>query len=270
VKQDRNVLFQGEIPENYDRFLGPSFFEPFARDIVAHLPQLDVQSVLEIACGTGIVTRRLRDALPRQVEIVATDLNADMFEFAGRRFREDEQIDWQQADVSALPFSDRSFDAIVCQFGLMFVPDKETAIRECYRVLRGGGVFLFNVWDSFAANPIGELAHTTIASFFESDPPKFYELPFGFHDRQLIRELLQNVGFAEIELSPVTLPCRNNSAREFATGLVRGNPVAAEVRERGVDPDDVIEAVSKRIAERFGAAPVESKMQALVWSAVRE
>jgi SAM-dependent methyltransferase len=151
----------------------------------------------------------------------------------------------------------------------MFVPDKEAAFSECHRVLRSGGVFLFNVWDSFAFNPIGEIAHTTISSFFDNDPPKFYQLPFGFHDAELIRKLLGQAGFVEIELSRVNLPCRNTSAKDFATGLVRGNPIGSEIVQRGLNQDDVIEAVSNRIAERFGAAPVEGTMQALVWRAVR-
>jgi ubiquinone/menaquinone biosynthesis C-methylase UbiE len=270
VKQDPNVVFEGAVPEHYDRHLGPAFFEPFARDIISRLNGKRLEAVLEIACGTGIVTRRLRDVLPSTVRIVASDLNQGMFEFARRKFKVEEQVHWQQADASALPFSDSSYDAVVCQFGLMFIPDKEAAIRECYRVLRSGGILLFNVWDSFDANPICEIAHKTIASFFEYDPPNFYELPFGFYDAELIRALLRKAGFVEIESSAVTLPCQSTSASDFATGLVRGNPVATAIAERGVDPDDVIDAVSKRIAERYGSAPVESTMRALVWRALRQ
>jgi len=266
---DRNVLFQGAVPENYDRYLGPVIFEPYAEDLASRLAGMEYDRVLEIACGTGIVTRRLRDALPATTEIVATDLNADMFEFAKRKFKNGENVRWQQADASALPFSDASFDAVVCQFGFMFVPEKAAAMRESYRVLRSGGVFLFNVWDSFAANPFAEIAHTTIASFFDPDPPKFYEIPFNLHDSKLVRELLQNAGFEKIESFVETKPSRSRSAKEFATGLVRGNPVGAEATERGVNPEDLIEAVAKQIAERFGAAPVESTMRAIVWQAVK-
>lgn len=269
MKADRNLLFQGTIPKNYDRYLGPVIFEPFAQDIAGRLVDQNIQSLLEIACGTGIVTRRLRDALPVSTEIVATDLNPDMFEFAKSKFENDENVHWQQADASALPFSNGSFDALVCQFGLMFVSDKAGAMRESYRVLRKGGVFLFNVWDSFEANPFAQIAHTTIASFFDHDPPKFYELPFGFYDSKLIRELLWAAGFERIESFCETKPCRSGSSREFATGLVLGNPVGAEATERGVNPEDLIEAIARRISERFGAAPVESAMRAIVWKAVK-
>lgn len=269
MEHDRNVLFRGEIPENYDRYLGPVIFEPWAQDMVARMEAEKYTRVLEIACGTGIVTRRLRDAFPATIEIVATDLNSDMFEFAKPKFGDRENIVWQQADASALPFPECSFDAAVCQFGVMFFPDKAAAMRECYRVLRGGGTFLFNVWDSFDANPFAQITHTTIASFFDHDPPGFYKIPFGFHDSTVIRKLLQDAGFEKIESFSETKPLRGASAKEFATGLVRGNPVAGEATERDVDAEDLIEAVAKQIAKRFGAEPVDSTMRVIVWQATK-
>jgi ubiquinone/menaquinone biosynthesis C-methylase UbiE len=269
MEHDRNVLFQGAIPENYDRYLGPVMFKPWAEDLVLRLAGRKYERVLEIACGTGIVSRRLRDALPATTEIIATDLNPDMFEFAKRKFRRDENITWQQADASALPFPDCSFDAAVCQFGVMFVPDKAAAMRESFRVLRSGGVFLFNVWDSFKANPFAQIAHTTISSFFDHDPPGFYLIPFGFHDSTVIRGMLQDAGFDKIESFSEMKPCRSASARGFATGLVRGNPVAAEATERGVDPEDLIEVVAKQIGKALGSAPVESTMRVIVWQATK-
>jgi ubiquinone/menaquinone biosynthesis C-methylase UbiE len=266
---DRNVLFQGVIPENYDRHLGPVIFEPYAEDLVSRLKGRNRECLLEIACGTGIVTRRLRDALAARTEIVATDLNADMFEFAKRKFKTGENVRWQQADASALPFPDRSFDAVVCQFGFMFVPDKAAAMREASRILRTGGVFLFNVWDSFDANPFAQITHTTIASFFDRDPPKFYEIPFSLYDSKAVYELLQNAGFKKIESFAETKSCQSRSAKDFAIGLVRGNPVGTEATERGVDPDDIIEAVAKRLGERFGAAPFKGTMRAIVWQAMK-
>ena len=269
MARDRNVLFQGTIPENYDRYLGPVIFEPYADDLVARLKTKKLDRILEVACGTGILTRRLRDALPATAEIVATDLNADMFEFAKPKFQAGENVHWQEADAAALPFEDSAFDAVVCQFGYMFVPDKAAAMGEAHRVLCSEGLFLFNVWDSFSANPFAEIAHTTIASFFDRDPPKFYQIPFGFHDSALVRELLLNAGFDKIESFPETKLCRSKSARDFATGLVRGNPVGAEATERAVEPEKLIEAVAKRLGERFGATPFQSTMRAIVWQAVK-
>jgi ubiquinone/menaquinone biosynthesis C-methylase UbiE len=270
VKRDSNVAFEGSIPENYDRYLGPALFEPFAQDITARLKGERLNNVLEIACGTGILTRRLRDVLPATSRLVATDLNPGMLAFAQGKFHANESVEWQEADAGALPFSNGSFDAVVCQFGLMFVPDKEAAMCEAYRLLTTGGVFLFNVWNSMDRNPFAWIAHNTIASFFEADPPTFYELPFGFYDTDLIRGLLERARFKTIEASLVTLPCRSPSAAEFAIGLVRGNPVSTAIQERGIDAQAIIESVAREIAKHCGAAPVESTMQAFVWRAVRE
>lgn len=269
MMHDKNAIFGGSIPENYDRYLGPVFFEPFANDLVARLDPKLHRNVLEIACGTGIVTRRLRDRLPAEVRLVATDLNPAMLALAQSRFDQKENVTWLEADAGALGFPDGSFDAVVCQFGVMFFPDKETAMCETHRVLSPGGVFLFNVWDSFEQNPVAQAAHETIASFFDRDPPSFYQTPFGFHDAEVIRGLLRNAGFAEIEISVVRLPCQSRSAAEFAIGLVRGNPVAGAIEERGESVDRVVQAVEKRIGERFGVAPVETTMQALVCRALR-
>jgi ubiquinone/menaquinone biosynthesis C-methylase UbiE len=270
VKRDANAVFEGSIPENYDRYLGPGFFQPFAKDLVARLERDQPKRVLEIACGTGIVTRELRDRLPFTTQIVATDLNPAMFTFAQRKFGPDENVEWQEADAAALPFPDGSFDAVICQFGLMFVPDKEAAMRECHRVLVRGGAFLFNVWDSMDQNPVVKTGHQTIVSFFERDPPNFYELPFGFYDQNVIRPLLENAGFRGIEVSLLTLPFHSSSAQDFATGLVRGNPVATATQERGANVDHLVHAVAERIAERYGSAPMKSTMQAFVWRALRE
>jgi ubiquinone/menaquinone biosynthesis C-methylase UbiE len=197
---------------------------------------------------------------------VATDLNPGMIAYAQRKFGPTENVEWRGADAAALPFSDGSFDAVVCQFGLMFVPEKELAMREAYRVLKSGGVFLFNVWDSMEHNRFGQIAHKTIGSFFEVNPPTFYDIPFSFYDPVLIRNLLERAGFKSIEKFLVSFPCRSKSAADFAIGLVRGNPTATTIEERGVDVEAVIEAVARAIST-YGT---DSTLQAFVWRGLRE
>lgn len=267
---DQHTAFIGSIPENYDRYLGPALFEPYAFDMAERLNVSEGASVLELACGTGIVTRRLRDRLPPGVRLIATDLNEAMIGYAARKFRPGEAVEWKQADATALPFADESFDAVVCQFGLMFVPDKERAIREAYRVLNLGGTFLFSTWDAIEQNDLAHIAHTTISTFFEHDPPDFYEVPFCFHDPEVIRSLLMGTGFRDIKLSLLTLPSISPSASEAAKGLVEGNPVIVAINERS--PSDVpriVAAVAAAVAARCGDMPVQGRMQAYVCTAVR-
>src|SRR5437868_10383104 len=193
-----NTAFVGSIPENYDRYLGPTLFEPYAADLVARVDVPDSSAVLELACGTGIVTRRLRDRLAASTNLVATDLNEAMMNYASRKFKDGENVEWKQADATELPFSERSFDAVLCQFGLMFVPDKGKALREAHRVTKPGGKFVFNVWDAIEQNDFPRIAHETIAKFFDDNPPDFYQIPFSLHDPSVIESLLTDAGFKEI------------------------------------------------------------------------
>ena len=169
---DRNAAFVGDIPGNYDRYLGPLLFHDFADDLAGRLTLKPGMRVLETACGTGIVTQRLLDRMRGHGVLVATDLNEAMIAHARSRvFAEPGLIEWQTADATKLPFPDGSFDAVVCQFGLMFFPDKAAGIGEAFRVLRPGGRFLFNVWDAIGRNPVTRITHETVATFFPADPP---------------------------------------------------------------------------------------------------
>jgi ubiquinone/menaquinone biosynthesis C-methylase UbiE len=266
----KNVAFVGSVPENYDRYLGPVLFDPYAADLVARLNVPENASVLELACGTGILTRRLRDRLGRSARLVASDLNEAMMGFASGKFGPEEAVEWQQADATDLPFADQSFDAVVCQFGLMFFPDKERALRETYRVLKPGGVFLFSVWDKIEINDLQHIAHTIIAKFFDDKPPDFYELPFSLHDPETITSLASTAGFKQVQVSALPLEATGPSARDVAKGLIHGNPVITAIKERDESRVSEIEAaVAAAVAARCGDAPTRGRMQALVCTAVR-
>jgi len=263
--KDQNADFSGSIPAAYDRYLGPMFFQPYAEDLAARLQVAENSSVLELACGTGILTRVLRSRLPASAKLTATDLNEPMFRDAAGKFAENEAVQWQQADACSLPFADRMFDAVVCQFGLMFVPDKLLAVKEARRVLKPGGIFLFNVWDSLEHNALGQLTHQTIAGYFEKDPPTFYQVPFGYYDQGEIKRVLKAAGFDEIKTDVMSKVSRSERAEDAATGLVHGNPVAVAITERDSSLLPVItNAVAKAIGDQFGETDVRAPMRAIV------
>lgn len=263
--KDEHTKFSGSIPAAYDRYLGPILFQPYAEDLARRLTVNKPGSVLELACGTGILTRVLRTYLPSKVKLIATDLNEPMFRQAAAKFGKRERVRWLEADACDLPFDDGKFNAVACQFGIMFVPDKALAAREAYRVLKRDGLFLFNVWDAMRHNELGELAHRTITSYFENDPPMFYKVPFSYHNRAEIRRILKQAGFREIKTEVITKIGKANRAEDVARGLVEGNPVAATIAKR--DPSllpIIISAVTAAIARRFGERDIRAPMRAIV------
>jgi ubiquinone/menaquinone biosynthesis C-methylase UbiE len=268
---DRNAAFVGEVPRNYDRYLGPIFFHGYADDLAARLPVAPGMRVLETACGTGIVTRRLAERIRDHGSLVATDLNEAMIAHGRTTLpAEAALLEWRQADATKLPFPDGSFDAVVCQFGLMFFPDKAAGVREAFRVLKPGGRYLFNVWDAIVHNPIARIAHETAATFFPADPPTFYEVPFSLHDPEPVRALLRQAGFGEIAWTRLEKSGTSPSSADAATGLIEGNPILGAILERRPEAlGEIKQAVAAAIAAELGDHPVTFPLRALVFSARR-
>jgi ubiquinone/menaquinone biosynthesis C-methylase UbiE len=266
----KDAEFAGSIPATYDKYLGPLFFEPYAEDLAARLHPSENSSVLELACGTGILTRILRDRLPRSVALTATDLNEPMMHHAAGKFTGTEAVVWKQADACSLPFPDEVFDAVICQFGFMFVPDKALCAREARRVLRPGGAFLFNVWDSLAVNPLGKIPHETITRYFEKDPPTFYQVPFGYYDQAEMKRVLEGAGFRDVRIEVVSKNSGSSRVEDAAVGLVQGTPVSVAIAERDASLLPVItEAVARALEKQFGGPSFSAPMRAIVVEARR-
>jgi ubiquinone/menaquinone biosynthesis C-methylase UbiE len=263
------TAFSSSVPENYDRYMGPMLFEPYAADIVARLRVFDGMRVLEVACGTGIVTQALLGRLPEDSTLLATDLSEPMLALAQVKVAPDPRLQWRTADALALPFSDGSFEAVICQFGLMFVPDKIAAIREMRRVLVEGGQLLLNTWDALAQNDFCRVAHETQATFFESDPPAFFETPFSLHDGEQLLAWMREAGFEDPRVRHLDLPTVSPSAADAAKGLVQGTPLSVALTERGADVNAIRDAVAAAVAEQFGEAPARGRMRALICEAGR-
>jgi ubiquinone/menaquinone biosynthesis C-methylase UbiE len=264
----RDAAFVGSIPEKYDRYLGPMLFERFADDLAARLTVVPEVRVLETACGTGILTERLARRLEGYGTLVATDLNPPMLAYAQRKLAGVSHLTWRQADATQLPFEEASFDAVVCQFGLMFFPDKDVGIREAFRVLRPGGWFLFNVPEALEHNPVPHITHETVTSFFPSDPPQFLRVPYSLHDRGAVCASLDAAGFKEVTAQPLVTEGSSPSAEEAAIGLVEGSPLYAAIVDRQPDSvADIRTALVTNLVARLGDRPLRCPMRATVFSA---
>lgn len=266
--RSRDARFTGSLPAAYDRHLGPALFEPYAVDLAARLPAGDDVRVLEVACGSGIVTRRLREALPASATLVATDLNEAMVEYA-RHAVPEPGIEWQQADAQALPFADASFDAVVCQFGLMFLPDKVQGFREARRVLHAGGVLLANVWRPLEANPVPRAVDAALVALWPDDPPRFMHVPHGYGDPGQIRADLGAAGWEDVRLEDVNLEGAVPTAEDVAAGYARGTPLAHQLAERGADVDEVVRAVTAALERLSRERPFRVEHAAIVLTAAR-
>jgi ubiquinone/menaquinone biosynthesis C-methylase UbiE len=264
-------LFTGSVPEIYDRFMVPLIFAPYALDLASRLTKTEPRDVLETAAGTGVLTRTLASQLPDDRRITATDLNPPMLDRAKASLSGDGRIEWRQADALALPFKDQKFDAVACQFGAMFFPDRVQGYREAYRVLRPRGHFFFNVWDKISENEFADTVTEALAARFPHDPPRFMaRTPHGYHDPDLIRRELDQAGFTAVTIEAVEHRSKAPSAREPAIAYCQGTPLRNEIESRDASSlEAATQQASDALAHRFGAGAIDGRIRAYVITASR-
>jgi len=269
MKSDK--VFSGSIPRLYEEYLVPLIFQPYADDLANRLASRPLSRVLEIAAGTGVVTRRLVSMLPADVSIVATDLNRPMLDMAAE-VGTSRPVEWREADAMQLPFDDAEFDAVVCQFGVMFFPDKAKAFSEARRVLRAGGVFLFNAWDRIEENEFAHTVTTALEAVFPDDPPRFMaRTPHGYHDRAIVERDLKAGGFVgPPDVHTLAVRSKAASPRIPAVAYCQGTPLRNEIEARDKSQlGRATDVAAAAIERQFGPGPVDSKIQAHVFAAER-
>ncbi len=270
IAQQASLAFSGNIPANYDNYLGPLFFEPFATVVAERVRQLRPEALLEVACGTGRLTQYLPGVLPAGASILASDINPAMLAYAREALKKHENIRWDVVDAVSLPYQDAAFDLILSQFGVMFYSDRSKAFAEVYRTLKPGGAFVFTAWDQLEYNPAAQLTDETLRHFFPVETPAFYQVPFSYHDEHRIRYDLAQAGFEQIRMEMLTLTGHADTAENAANGLLEGTPVHTAIVER----DDALlppmrKVLAEELALKFGPSKLRVPLQARLVVAVK-
>jgi SAM-dependent methyltransferase len=268
---DSDKVFAGSIPELYDTYLVPLIFEAYANDLSERAAALAPKTVLETAAGSGVVARALASRLASDASYTVTDLNQPMLDHAANKQGSDNRITWRQADALDLPFDDASFDVAICQFGVMFFPDRVAGYAETRRVLKPGGSFLFNVWDHIDANEFADVVTEAAALTFPDDPPRFLaRTPHGYHDVDLIRDELGKAGFSQVSITTLEETSSAPSPRHPAIAYCQGTPLRNEIEARDTSLlDHVTDRATEAIAARFGNGPVAGKIKGHIVAATR-
>lgn len=263
------LSFGGEVSQNYDDFLGPFFFEPYAADLANRLDFNGVHKMLELACGTGRLTKHISDILPAMTEFVASDLNPDMIAVAKGKVTSD-RVKWATADMLQLPFENESFDLIVCQFGIMLVPDQLKALTEINRVLKIGGKLVFSVWSDLDFNRVWSIGDKVLLSFLGKNRIGLNPGPFALGDQGYTQNLLVDAGFSASKGAIVELPGQIDSAANAAYGFVHGLPVGAfiQTHNAGLMPD-ILKKMEKDLITELGNHPLVTPQKALVFECIK-
>ncbi len=260
--------FVGSIPAVYDRYMRPLIFEPYAQDLAQRMGTLRHHTILETAAGTGVVTAALAAKLQPGEKLLATDLNPAMLAVAEAAIHE-AAVSFQPADALSLPFESDSFDLVVCQFGIMFFPDKLAGCREAFRVLNKRGTFLFNVWDTLEFNELASVANATIAKMFPDNPSHFMaRTPHGYNDVHGIKATLEAAGFTHVTADIVPKRSHAPSARDAAVGYCQGTPMRNEIESRQAGKlEEATDRCEAAFREKFGTGPIDTLIQAIIFTA---
>ncbi len=256
--------FSGSIPKHYDQFSGPMFFEPYSVEVSSRIDPSSVDVALELASGTGRVTRHLRDVLGSTTKLIASDVSPDMLAVAKEKLKALD-INWEMIDAQQLPFEDDSIDLVVCCFGYMFVPDKLKAFGEAYRVLRPGGMLLFTTWDKLELIGASYVYRNIAKKYLKEPLPESYNLPFSMNDESAIKEMLQKVGFSKISIESVSKLSVSPTAKEASEGLTQGGVIYNAIMNQNPEwVEEIKSLVEKELSQKFGEAPMVAPMSAVI------
>jgi ubiquinone/menaquinone biosynthesis C-methylase UbiE len=263
---EKAAAFTGSIPENYDRYLAPLFFNVFATEFADRVNAQDGGAVLELACGTGAVTKYLRSSLNDKIRLVATDLNPGMLEIARAKTNVADAIEFEIADGTDLPFEDATFDAIACAFGVMFFPNKAKGFSEAARVLKPGGRFHFTVWDALEHHGILSLVNKVVTDLTAENPITFLAAPFSYHDISEIEVTLKEAGFDDLDVQVQPRSNRPSPISDVLMAVISGTSLGSQLEERNLFEEGK-STIENALVTAFGETDISAPMQALACTA---
>ncbi len=269
VQPNAPISWSGTFPQHYDDNLGPFIFRPYALDLVSRIDTAGLQTVLELACGTGQVTQPLLDHLPASTHLTATDLSPDMMTVAKGKISAP-NVQWAQVDMTAIPFDDNTFDLIVCQFGVMFAPDKAKAFSEMYRVLKPGGRLLFNTWGAIPHNRVFQVFNQVMIRLMDTNIGAAAQGPFSMPDEEPVLTLMEAAGFHNRRAESVAMVSEATSAAQAAKGFFQGSVISVTLKEKNPAMASTIQAeIEQAFRQELGDTPMRTPLQAWIFSATK-
>jgi SAM-dependent methyltransferase len=267
MSADPQWQFIGNVPENYERYLVPSIFAPWAHDLIEAATLRPGERVLDIACGTGIVARTAARILGGKASVVGLDLSAPMLAVAQSAAKaEGVFAEWREGSAVNLPLADATFDVAFCQQGLQFFPDPPAALREMYRVLAPTGRLVLSVWCGIEQSPGFAVLADALTHHVSAEAGMLMTSgPFGLSNPEALRTVVAEASFCEITIRPIVKILRFQSPDEFVLRYVAGSALASLVADADDDArtallTEVNAGLQSYVDDQGLAFPIESNV----------
>ncbi|MBU1342718.1 MAG: methyltransferase domain-containing protein [Proteobacteria bacterium] len=230
MKEKRGWQLCKDGPEAYEKYIVPAFSGAWAQDIVQRAALRKGDRVLDVGCGTGIVSRYAFKSLGKSIHITGVDINKTVIEKAREICLQNViPIEWKQANSEALPFSDAKFNVVLCQQGLQYFSDQPCALTEINRVLVPQGRIIFSVWRSLEYFPFYSALHSALEKYVSEKAALMLSSAFALGDPVQLRGLFESAGFKYIDICLIIKQMRYSPLEEFLVGGFIASPFADDI-----------------------------------------
>jgi ubiquinone/menaquinone biosynthesis C-methylase UbiE len=256
----------GDSPAAYEEYLVPGIFKPWAETLVQLSSPSPESTILDVACGTGIVARRAASKAGNDALVTGLDINPQMLNKASEMAeKEGLEIEWKQGDAGELPFEDNHFDHLFCQQAVQFFPEPQQVLKEMQRVLKPGGTLALNILRSIHFNPAYKILADELENHTGATAGTMMRSPFPDWNQKTIRTMVAEAGFEDIQIHLEIISMRYPSPEEFLKREAASSPLAGEIET--MDPetrkklaDDLNRSLEAYIDDRGVVFPMETSM----------